>query len=102
MIARGLLILTALCLVSCKPVNGNIVNGTGRDIQIVIKGTDGATLAYGSLRQGTTLSMEQQQQELATITYHSDSSPECRMSKDQISSSVRKGDEIWIIRLEAC
>lgn len=102
MIARGFLMLTALFLVSCKPVNGNIVNDTGGDIKIVIKGMDGATLAYGSLRQGTALSMKQNPQELATITYHSNRSSECRMSQDRIGRSVRKGDEIWIIRLRAC
>lgn len=94
--------LTSLCLVSCKPVNGNIVNGTGRDIQIVVKGTDGATLAYGSLRPGTALSMKERQQDIAAITYYSDSSSECNMRRDEIVRSARKDNEVWIIRLEAC
>ena len=102
MIVRGLLLLSALCLVSCKSMNVDIINGTGCDIEIVVKGLNGATLAYGTLKQGTSLIMKEYPREIELITYRSDKGEECMMKRDHIRTSARKYDGIWIIKLIAC
>lgn len=89
-------------LLGCRSFRGQIVNDTGGDIQIMIKGTDGHAVGFGPLERGTSLSLSQSKAEIGSVDYRLASGLNCHVDRKLLVAGSSDGPGIWTVHLHRC
>jgi len=76
-------LLAAAALSSCRAAESIIVNKSGTDISVVVRGENHKLLDEGRLPSGAVLSLPERPEEVREITYSTGGDHLCRISVDK-------------------